>query len=99
MEENDTPAVVEETNNTLGTVGLVSGILSVIFVFCCGYLSIVLGIIALVCGILAQQRQQQYGLAGIVLGAIGIVLGIIFFAASFIVLPFLFEILEAFLYW
>jgi hypothetical protein len=98
MDESSTPVVVEKPNNTLGIVSLVSGILSLIFIFCCGYLAIILGIVALVCGILAQQKQQQYALAGIILGAAGIVLGIIFTVIGYLVFPGLFSIIEREMY-
>ena len=78
MDDQQKPAVIESQDNTLGTVALVCGILAVIFIFCCGHLSVILGIVALTCGILGQQRQQQYALAGIILGAVGVVLGIVF---------------------
>ncbi len=98
MDDNNIPVVVEKPNNTLGIVSLVCGILAVIFIFCCGYLAIILGIGALVCGILAQQRQQQYAMAGIILGAAGIALGIIFAIIGHIIFPGLFNMIESEMY-
>ncbi len=72
------PVAVQAPNNTLGTISLVSGILGVLFFFCCPYMSVILGIAALVCGILGYQQQQKYALAGIILGVIATVLGVIF---------------------
>ncbi len=72
------PVAVEASNNTLGIISLVAGIVGVLLFFCCSYISVVLGILALVCGILGYQQKQQYALAGIILGAVSIVLGIIF---------------------
>ncbi len=72
------PVAVDSSNNTLGIISLVSGIIGVLLFLCCSYISVVLGIVALICGILAYQQKQQYALAGIILGAVSIVLGIIF---------------------
>ncbi len=72
------PVAVEASNNTLGIISLVAGIIGVILFFCCSYISVVLGVVALICGILGYQQKQQYAMAGIILGAISIVLGIIF---------------------
>jgi|GEM_PF-4853373 len=83
---NETPEVVENgggppsppQNDTLGIIGLISGILGVVC-FCCYPLSIVLGVIAVVCGFLAKSKGQKFALAGIILGfaAIGLSLLII----------------------
>ncbi len=72
------PVAVESSNNTLGIISLIAGIVGVLLFVCCPYISVVLGIVALICGILAYQQQQQYALAGIILGATSILLGIIF---------------------
>lgn len=84
MEDNytKTPEIIQNggntnPNNTLGTVGLVSGITGLIFDFCCSPLGVLLGIVALVCGILAQGRNQKFAAAGIVLGAIALALGLV----------------------
>ncbi len=72
------PVAVKPTNNTLGIISLVTGILGVLLFLCCSYVSIILGIAALICGILGRQQNQDYSLPGIILGAVAIVLGIIF---------------------
>jgi len=69
------PAPVE--NNTLGVTGLVTGILGLVFAFCCSPLGVLLAVVALVCGIMANGRRQKFAIAGIVLGAIALVLGVI----------------------
>lgn len=68
---------VPKQNNTLGVVGLVTGIMGLIFAFCCSPLGTVLGIVALICGIIGLGRGQRFALAGIIMGAISIVLGVL----------------------
>ena len=88
------PVAVQAPNNTLGTISLVSGILGVLFFFCCPYMSVILGIAALVCGILGYQQQQKYALAGIILGAIATVLGVIFAIVGQFIFSEFFRIIE-----
>lgn len=89
--DETTPVAVEKTNNTLGIVSLVIGILGVLFV-CCPYGGIILGIAALICGILARQQQQQFALAGIILGAVAILLGATLALVGRIFLPEFFDL-------
>ncbi|WP_455403001.1 DUF4190 domain-containing protein [Streptomyces bambusae] len=70
-------------DNTLGTVALVLGILSVC-IFCTSLLAVVLGISAVVCGAVASGRVKRgratnggQALAGIILGSIGTLLGLV----------------------
>jgi len=63
-------------NNTLGIISLVTGILGMVFYFCCFGIDLVLGVAALVTGILGNQQGQDYSLVGIVLGIIVIVLNL-----------------------
>ena len=92
-EETVETSLPVKQNNTLGVVGLVSGILGLVFAICCSPIGVLLGITALVCGIIANNRNQKYGLAGIILGAISLALGLIL---SIVVLPiFLVAFFEA----
>jgi len=79
-----------QENNTLGVVGLVTGILGLVFAFCCSPLGVLMGIVAVVCGIIASGRGQKFALAGIIMGAIAFVLGILL---SIILMPFIFILL------
>lgn len=71
--------VINQQNDTLGVVSLITGIVGVIFSFlpCCFYIGFILGVIALVFGILAKKQEQRYALAGIILGAVSIGLGLV----------------------
>ncbi|ACB84432.1 DUF4190 domain-containing protein [Natranaerobius thermophilus] len=60
----------EKQDNTLGTISLVTGIIGIVFFFCCFGVDIALGVVALVTGILGYNKGQDYSLAGIIMGAI-----------------------------
>jgi membrane-bound ClpP family serine protease len=70
---NQTPAAKQ--NNTLGIIGLVTGILALLF-FCCPILGVILAVVALVCGIIAKGQNQKFALAGIIMGIIALLLSI-----------------------
>lgn len=80
------PGFTPPENNSLGVTSLVTGILGLLFAFCCSPLGALLGVVALVCGIIGNSRQQRFAVAGIVLGAISIFLGILL---SIFILPFI----------
>ena len=63
--------------DTLGLVGMILGVLGVLFSFCCTFLSIFPGVAALVCGAIARNNGQRYAITAIILGIVAIVLGII----------------------
>ncbi len=67
----------EMQNDTLGLVGMIIGILGVLFSFCCTFLSILPGIAAIVCGVVAYNQGQRYGISAIVLGVIASVTGVV----------------------
>ncbi|MBW6463657.1 MAG: DUF4190 domain-containing protein [Bacillota bacterium] len=98
MDDNTTSVIVEQPNNTLGTVSLVTGILAAVFFLCCPYLAVILGLAALICGIIGMQRQQKYSLVGIILGAVGIVLGIIFAIIGQLLFSELFNVIQQKMY-
>lgn len=65
-------------SNVLGIVALVTGILSVVFALCCGWIGIILGVVAIICGFLGKKENQQFAMIGIILGGIGVVLAVVF---------------------
>lgn len=76
----------------MAIAALVSGILSLVGVCCCGLLGLV-GIAGVVCGLMAKKEIQEsrgaktgdgLALAGIITGAIGIVLGVASIALIFV---------------
>lgn len=91
---NEEPEVVQPgsqtpaNNDTIGIIGLVAGILSVILAICCYPLGLLLGVIAIVCGFVAKGKKQKFAVAGIVLGFIAIALGILVVILSVIGLTF-----------
>jgi hypothetical protein len=71
-------------NNTLGLIGMIAGIASIVLGLCCPGLGIPAGIAGVVLGVLGQKKAQQgqasnagQARAGLICGAIGVVLGII----------------------
>ncbi len=92
------PVAVQATNNTLGTIALVAGILGMLLFFCCPYMSIVLGLVAIVCGILGHQQQQKYALAGIILGVAATALGIIFAILGQLLFTEIFDLIQQEIY-
>ncbi|MFI7428652.1 DUF4190 domain-containing protein [Micromonospora sp. NPDC049836] len=73
-----------QNNNTLGLIGMIAGIASIVFALCCTPLGIIGGIAGVVLGILGQKKVQQgqatnggQAKAALICGGIGIVLSII----------------------
>lgn len=71
-------------NNTLGLIGMIAGIVSIVFALCCTPLGILAGIAGVVLGVLGQKKVQSgeasnpgQAKAGLICGGIGIVLCII----------------------
>ncbi|NES12725.1 MULTISPECIES: DUF4190 domain-containing protein [Micromonospora] len=71
-------------NNTLGLIGMIAGIASIVFALCCTPLGIIGGIAGVVLGILAQKKVQAgeatnggQAKAALICGGVGIVLSII----------------------
>lgn len=64
-------------SHALGITSLVTGIIGLIFAFCCLPLGIILGLVALICGIIGKGKGQNYALAGIILGALAIGLSVV----------------------
>jgi len=77
LEDNYNGEVVQGQSNALGVVGLVTGILGVIFAICCYPVGIFLGIISLIFGFIAKGKNQKFAKASIILGIISIGLGIL----------------------
>lgn len=85
MDYNDyNQAPAPKQNNTLGIIGLVTGIMALLF-FCCPILGVILGAVALVCGIIAKGQNQKFALAGIIMGIIALLLSIGIWAAGSII--------------
>ncbi|MEV0426015.1 DUF4190 domain-containing protein [Micromonospora sp. NPDC050495] len=73
-----------QNNNTLGLIGMIAGIASIVFALCCTPLGIIGGIAGVVLGILGQKKVQQgqatnggQAKAALICGGVGIVLSII----------------------
>lgn len=64
--------VPAKQNNTLGIIGLVSGILAIILALCCPPVGIFLGLVALICGFIAKTKNQNFAMAAIILGVLSI---------------------------
>lgn len=74
-DERDRRRVPE--SQTVGTVSLVTGIISLPLVCCCGVLSIPLSLTAIVTGILSLKTAGRgMGLAGLIVGALSLVFSI-----------------------
>jgi hypothetical protein len=76
-------------NNTLGLLGMIFGIASIVLVVCCGFLAIPLGGAGVVLGILGINKAKQgladnrgMALAGVICGAIGLTLSIAYIVLS-----------------
>lgn len=91
------PPAPAASNDTLGIIGLIAGIVGVLM-SCCWPLGMALGITALVCGIIAKTREQRFSIAGIVLGIIALVIGIVFLVFSIANLMYLPEFMNEFMY-
>ncbi|MFR9781117.1 DUF4190 domain-containing protein, partial [Micromonospora sp. MS34] len=71
-------------NNTLGLIGMIAGIVSIVFAFCCTPLGIIGGIAGVVLGVMGQKKVQTgeatnggQAKAALICGGVGIVLSII----------------------
>lgn len=69
--------VADKKNNTLGLVSLITGIIALLTLSCCGPLSIILAITAIIVGIIAGRENQDYAGIGIVLGVLGLAIPLI----------------------
>ncbi len=77
--------VADKKNSTLGLVSLITGIIALLTLSCCGPLSIILAITAIIVGIIAGREDQDYARIGIILGVLGLVtpLLLLLFIAGF----------------
>lgn len=59
-------------NDTIGIIGLITGVLSMFLVFCCYPVGLLLGIIAIICGFVAKSKNQRFAVTSRVLGLVAI---------------------------
>lgn len=74
----------QQPSNTLGLLGLIFGIISIPFGFCCGLFTLPFAAAGIILGYLGMQRAAQgqatnkgQAKAGLITGIIGLVLGIV----------------------
>lgn len=85
MVKKEVQKQVRDFSNASGIVGVVFGILSIVFTLNNG---IVLGIIGLAFSLVQNKRMRnRWSRAGIVLNIIGIILGVVFIIIALTVLP------------
>ncbi len=70
--------VVNKQGGNLGLIALIAGITSIVFVFCCAPVAILLALTAIITGIIAKNDNQDYASIGIILGIIGLAVPMIF---------------------
>ncbi len=73
---------VKQPVDGLGTAGLVTGILSIVF-FWLWPLAIILGVLGVVFGIISYRKSRSgVALAGAICGGVGVILAVVFIVAA-----------------
>lgn len=82
---DDLPRRPAGPGNGLAITSLVLGIISIVMVCCCAYISPLTGIGALITGFMANSKGQSKGMAitGIILGALGAIGAIVLIILAF----------------
>jgi hypothetical protein len=84
-DDYDAPRRKKPQGNGLALTSMILGIVSIVMVCCCAYLSPLLGIAAIVLGFMGKSKGQSGGMsiAGIITGAFGALAAIVLLILAF----------------